>query len=293
MSGTWRVAQASAMRCASSALSASGFSHRTAFPAAARLFGPLGMKAVGKGDVDGIDMAIGEQLVIGADTSRRGRSRPGCSGRSACGWPQRRQAVPRPLDGWHDRIAGQSMRAHTPHRSLSACSPPVVLRPYSRASLLNDYVDRDYRLVRRCQTSIGATGMGGRQRMAGHASTACRSRDTIRDVAARAGFRWQRSRMSSTICASCSPGDQGAGSGGDTELRYSRHGIARSLRRSKTGTIGVIISDITNPFFADLVRGIENAIQMIDLAAQHHPVEQRRGCQKERLLYRHSDGEAR
>lgn len=48
------------------------------------------------------------------------------------------------------------------------------------------------------------------------------------------------------------------------ELRYSRHGIARSLRRSKTGTIGVIISDITNPFFADLVRGIENAIQSID-----------------------------
>jgi LacI family transcriptional regulator len=43
-------------------------------------------------------------------------------------------------------------------------------------------------------------------------------------------------------------------------LNYRRDGIARSLRRSKTGTIGVLISDITNPFFSDLVRGIEDAI---------------------------------
>ena len=42
--------------------------------------------------------------------------------------------------------------------------------------------------------------------------------------------------------------------------RYRRDGIARSLRRAKTSTIGVIISDITNPFFADLVRGIEDRI---------------------------------
>jgi LacI family transcriptional regulator len=43
-------------------------------------------------------------------------------------------------------------------------------------------------------------------------------------------------------------------------LRYRRDGIARSLRRARTSTIGVIISDITNPFFADLVRGIEDRI---------------------------------
>lgn len=40
-------------------------------------------------------------------------------------------------------------------------------------------------------------------------------------------------------------------------LDYQLDGIARSLRRSRTGTIGVVISDITNPFFADLVKGIE------------------------------------
>ena len=44
------------------------------------------------------------------------------------------------------------------------------------------------------------------------------------------------------------------------QLRYRRDGIARSLRRAKTSTIGVIISDITNPFFSDLVRGIEDSI---------------------------------
>jgi LacI family transcriptional regulator len=44
------------------------------------------------------------------------------------------------------------------------------------------------------------------------------------------------------------------------ELRYRRDGIARSLRRARTSTIGVIISDITNPFFSDLVRGIEDRI---------------------------------
>ncbi|MBK5951008.1 LacI family DNA-binding transcriptional regulator [Rhodobium orientis] len=44
------------------------------------------------------------------------------------------------------------------------------------------------------------------------------------------------------------------------DLNYRRDGIARSLRRNKTGTIGVMISDITNPYFSDLVRGIEDTI---------------------------------
>lgn len=45
-----------------------------------------------------------------------------------------------------------------------------------------------------------------------------------------------------------------------SELNYRRDGIARSLRRSRTGTIGVVISDITNPFFSDLVKGIEQTV---------------------------------
>jgi LacI family transcriptional regulator len=44
------------------------------------------------------------------------------------------------------------------------------------------------------------------------------------------------------------------------QLDYRRDGIARSLRRAKSGTIGVLISDISNPYFSDLVRGIEDEI---------------------------------
>jgi LacI family transcriptional regulator len=42
-------------------------------------------------------------------------------------------------------------------------------------------------------------------------------------------------------------------------LKYRPDGIARSLRVSQTGTIAVLISDIANPFFAEFVRGVEEA----------------------------------
>ena len=44
------------------------------------------------------------------------------------------------------------------------------------------------------------------------------------------------------------------------KLRYRRDGVARSLRRSSTGTIGLMISDISNPYFSELVRGVEDAV---------------------------------
>jgi LacI family transcriptional regulator len=44
------------------------------------------------------------------------------------------------------------------------------------------------------------------------------------------------------------------------KLRYRRDGIARSLRRSRTGTIGLVISDITSPYYAELMRGVEDAV---------------------------------
>ena len=43
-------------------------------------------------------------------------------------------------------------------------------------------------------------------------------------------------------------------------LNYRPHGVARSLRRSRTATIGVMVSDIANPFFADLVLGVEDVV---------------------------------
>ncbi len=41
------------------------------------------------------------------------------------------------------------------------------------------------------------------------------------------------------------------------KLGYRPSGIARSLATSRTGTIGLIVPDISNPFFADLAKGVE------------------------------------
>lgn len=46
-------------------------------------------------------------------------------------------------------------------------------------------------------------------------------------------------------------------------LGYRPNGAARSLRTRATTVIGVIISDITNPFFTSMVRGVEDAAQQV------------------------------
>jgi len=43
------------------------------------------------------------------------------------------------------------------------------------------------------------------------------------------------------------------------ELDYHPNAVAQSLRTQKTKAIGIVVSDITNPFFAMLVRGAEDA----------------------------------
>jgi len=43
------------------------------------------------------------------------------------------------------------------------------------------------------------------------------------------------------------------------ELDYTPSSVARSLRTRRTDAVGVLISDISNPFFASLVRGVEEA----------------------------------
>ena len=44
-----------------------------------------------------------------------------------------------------------------------------------------------------------------------------------------------------------------------TELGYRPNLVARSLKSRRTHTIGMVISDITNPFFPEMVRGAEDA----------------------------------
>ncbi len=45
------------------------------------------------------------------------------------------------------------------------------------------------------------------------------------------------------------------------ELKYQPNAIARSLRTKQTHTVGMVIPDITNPFFPGLVRGAEDVLR--------------------------------
>jgi len=45
------------------------------------------------------------------------------------------------------------------------------------------------------------------------------------------------------------------------ELGYRPNRAARSLRTRAAAVVGLIISDITNPFFTSMVRGVEDAAQ--------------------------------
>src|SRR5207244_5566631 len=49
-------------------------------------------------------------------------------------------------------------------------------------------------------------------------------------------------------------------------LGYRASGVARSLKLGSTGTLGLIVTDILNPFYPELVRAIEDAARAIDLA---------------------------
>lgn len=43
-------------------------------------------------------------------------------------------------------------------------------------------------------------------------------------------------------------------------LGYQPNAIAKSLRQKSTKTIGLVISDISNPFFTSLIRGVEDSV---------------------------------
>ena len=106
---------------------------------------------------------------------------------------------------------------------------------------------------------------------------------TIRDVADRAGV--SVATVSHVINESrfVSPETKQRVLEAIEALHYSRDGIARSLRRNKTGTIGVIVSDITNPYFADLVRGVEQAIYSLDEKMNYLLCNTEEDTEKERL----------
>jgi len=45
------------------------------------------------------------------------------------------------------------------------------------------------------------------------------------------------------------------------ELNYYPNIFARSLRTKKSGIVGVVVSDITDPYFSDIISGIEQVLK--------------------------------
>ncbi len=81
---------------------------------------------------------------------------------------------------------------------------------------------------------------------------------TIKDVATRAGV--SVATVSAVINNNkyVSPGLAQRVHESITALDYERNGLAQGLKKHTSHTIGLIISDITNPFFTSVVRGVED-----------------------------------
>ncbi len=65
------------------------------------------------------------------------------------------------------------------------------------------------------------------------------------------------------------------------ELGFRPNRVARALVRHRTNTVGFVLPDITNPFFAELARGAEDVLSEADYAAvlgnsDNDPVKERR-----------------
>ncbi len=86
---------------------------------------------------------------------------------------------------------------------------------------------------------------------------------TIRDVARRAGVGQATASRVLTGSGPASAGARERVLAAAHELGYSVNRVARSLRTSRTDTIGLLISDVRNPFFGELAHAIDHA------AAQH------------------------
>jgi len=80
---------------------------------------------------------------------------------------------------------------------------------------------------------------------------------TIKDVAARAGVGVGTASRVLSGRGPASAAARVAVEAAAAELRFVTNGPARSLRRSRTDVLGLLVSDIRNPFFADLAHGAE------------------------------------
>lgn len=89
---------------------------------------------------------------------------------------------------------------------------------------------------------------------------------TIRDVAMRAGVSQSTASRALTGAAPAATATVERVRAAADELGYQVNRAARSLRTNRTGTIGLLISDVRNPFFSELVYAVEQAAARADIA---------------------------
>jgi LacI family transcriptional regulator len=87
---------------------------------------------------------------------------------------------------------------------------------------------------------------------------------TIRDVADRAGV--SAATVSRVLAGIGNPRPETAAAvmRAVEELGYRPSGVARSLRMKRTRTLGLIVTDIQNPFFPELVQAADSAARSMD-----------------------------
>ncbi|WP_020660393.1 LacI family DNA-binding transcriptional regulator [Amycolatopsis benzoatilytica] len=85
---------------------------------------------------------------------------------------------------------------------------------------------------------------------------------TISDVAARAGV--STATVSRTLNGKSTVDPELAARvlAAAEELGYQPNGLARNLRRQETAVLALIISDVENPFFTSIARGVEDLAQI-------------------------------
>lgn len=82
---------------------------------------------------------------------------------------------------------------------------------------------------------------------------------TIRDVAARAGVSTATVSRALRGGAGVEPATRLRVERAARELRYRPSGVARSLKLRLTRTLGLIVTDIGNPYFPQVIRAVEDA----------------------------------
>ncbi|WP_405666762.1 substrate-binding domain-containing protein [Streptomyces sp. NBC_01166] len=80
---------------------------------------------------------------------------------------------------------------------------------------------------------------------------------TIKDVAARAGVALGTASRVLSGSSQTSADSRARVLAAASELGYVAHGPARSLRRARTDVLGLLVSDIRNPFFSELAHAAE------------------------------------